>query len=115
MNSTKIVLTIKGVGVIPAFKNRKRAIQDRNTGKMRTLTEPSIKKRMDRIENAILFALYSLCATADAETQQECLKQLRIALSGLSDDSIRELPQGSWGTEYVKKGEEGAMITIEQL
>ena len=109
------MLRIRGVGHIPSFKNRKRAILDSNTGKMRTLTEPDIKKRMDRLENAIFCELYSSSQITEGETRQECLKRLRIALSGLFDDSILQIPQGSWETQRVPKGEEGAIITLEQL
>lgn len=115
MSKGKIVLNVVG-HQIPSFKNRKRAILDRNTGKMRTLTEPSVKKRMDLIENAILSELYSSVQIREGETHSECLKRLRIALSGLCDDSTKEIPQGQWETiHHVTKGKEGAIIEIEEL
>lgn len=107
-----VTLRIQGVGHIPSHKNRKRAIMDKSMGHLRTLTEPPVRERMQRIENAITFALYSLCQTNENVTHSECLKQLRTALSGLCDDSIKEVPEGSWYTEHVPQGEEGCTITI---
>jgi len=115
MSKGKIVLKVVGAGHIPAFKNRKRAILDRNTGKMRTLTEPSVKKRMDRIENLILSELYSCIQMKGQEMPSECLKQLQTVLSGLCNDSIKEIPRGSWDSIKVSKGWEGAIIEIEEL
>ena len=74
-----------------------------------------VKKRMALLEDAIVFALYSCAATIVSETPSGCLKQLRTLLSGLSDDSIREIPCGSWDVERVEKGQEGLLITIEKL
>ncbi len=108
-----ILLEIKGVGHIPSFKNRKRAIMDRSTGKMRTLTEPSVKKRMENLESAIVCELFSVSQTIENATPSECLKPLRTLLCGLSDDSIREIPCGSWDVKYVQPGEEGVTIEIE--
>lgn len=99
----------------PAFKNQKRSIMDRNTGKQRTLTPGKIKKRMDVLESAILSRLYSTAQTIEGETHSECLRRLRTVLSGLSDDSLQEIPNGSWRTEDVAKGAEGITIIIEEL
>jgi hypothetical protein len=38
-----------------------------------------------------------------------------IARCMFLDDSLAWIPQGSWSVEYVKPGEEGADITIEEL
>jgi hypothetical protein len=79
------------------------------------ITEPKVKKRMRALEDAIVSELYSLCQTTGQGTPSECLKQLRTAASGLLDDSIKELPSGSWDVRYVPIGEEGLEITIEEL
>lgn len=110
-----LVLEIKGVGHIPSFKNSKRAILDRNSGNFRTLTPGKIKKRMDKLENAILSALYSTCQTTGGATPSGCLKLWRTFLSGLRDDSVREIPSGSWDCDYVPKGQEGITIIIERI
>ena len=111
MTSTPIKLVVRS-GPVPAFKNCKRSILDRNTGLQRTLTPGPIKKRMQVLENGILSALYSSCQTTDAETALACRKQLRIALSGLSDDSLAEIPEFSFGLERVPKEREGVKIEI---
>ena len=115
MKHGNVVIQIEGIGHVIPFKNRKRAVMNRNTGKMRTLTEPSVAQWMDRAVSSIESQLYSACQTTGDVTQQECLKQLRTFLSGLSDDSLREIPEGSWKVERVPKGQEGAVITITQL
>lgn len=116
MNTTESVrLEVMGLGEVPSFKNRKIAIKDSSSGKLRTLTEPSIKERMDRMENAIVFALYSESQIREGETHSECLKRLRTYLCGLYDDSIHQIPQGEWDVVFVPKGEEGFEITIEQI
>lgn len=70
---------------------------------------------MQRLENAILFELYSASQTGASGIVSECLKPLQTLLSGLCDDSIKEIPSGSWDVEYVPKGEEGLDILIEQI
>lgn len=111
---SKIVLEIIGQQV-PAFKNSKRSILDSQTGLQRTLTPKKMKLRMDRLENAMLSALYSESQIIGNETHSECWKRLRTALCGLLDDSIREIPRGEWDVEYVAKGKEGARIEITRL
>jgi hypothetical protein len=114
MNNAVRLLAITG-DPVPSFKNTKRAILDRNTGLQRTLTPAKIKQRMDRLEKAIVFALYSCCPTASGVTDSACLKQLRTALSGLSDDSLKEIPEFSFGWRTVPKGEEGVEIIIDRI
>lgn len=70
---------------------------------------------MDQLENAIVSALYSLSQTGGAVTPSECSKQLRTVLSGLCDDSLKQIPAGAWGTEYVNREDEGLVIIIEQI
>lgn len=86
-----------------------------SAGGHRILMDKKTKVHMENLENAILFELYSSSRTTESETHSECLKQLRTVLSGLSDDSIREVPSGSWGVEYATKGNEGVAITITPL
>lgn len=100
---------------VPSFKNRKRAILDRHSGKMRTLTEPKVKKRMQLLENRIVSALYSLCQTSEHAMDLDRVKQLRTALSGLSDDSTKEIPEFSYGVQRVQSGMEGVIIYIDEI
>lgn len=110
-----VVLTIRGVGHIPSFKNAKRAILDKNTGRMRTLTQGKIKKRMDALEDAIVFALFSWFQTSGDATQRACWKPSLTHSFGPSDDSILEIPCGEWDVRYVAPGEEGVEITIQEI
>jgi hypothetical protein len=112
MNCVKV--EIRGMH-IPSFKNHKRAIIDKKTSHARTLTDPKIAKRVQRLEDAILSALYSESQIIGSETHSECWKRLRTLLSGLCDDSIREVPAGSWDVLYVQPGQEGVDITITRL
>lgn len=114
-NDKGSVTVILRVRVPPSFKNSKRAIKDRNSGKMRTLTPAKIKARMDELENAILSALYSGSQIIEGETHSECWKRLRTVLSGLSDDSIQEIPCGSWAVEFTSKENEGVTIELTLL
>lgn len=113
--TNSVTVLIVGLGHIPSFKNHKRAIKSRETGKLRTLTDPEIAKRVERLENAILSALYSGSQIRGSETHSECWKRLRTLLSGLCDDSIREVPSGSWDVQFVPAGQEGVEITITKL
>lgn len=70
---------------------------------------------MTLLENRILFALYSACQTKEGATDSECLKQLRTALCGLSDDSLKEIPEFSFGYKYVENQLAGVEITITKL
>lgn len=112
--ANRVVLEVRGLQV-PSFKNRKRSGLNRQTGKMMSYTPKNIKQRMASLEDAILQALCSACLTAESETPLECLSRLQTLLSGLSDDSIYQIPKGSFDTEWVSRGNEGVQITIEKL
>lgn len=111
----KITLNVVTGDNVPSFKNRKRTVLDRSTGNMRPLTEPSVKKRMDRLEAAIVCALFSSCQTSEFETDLACRKQLRTLLSGLCDDSLKVIPDSSFGVEHVTKEQAGVRIEIEKI
>lgn len=108
--TSSLTLSVRGIGHIPSKKNYHYPSQ---SGAL--LIDKPIKERMQHLENAILSALYSESQIVGNETHSECWKRLRTLLSGLSDDSIREIPDGSWSTKYVPKGEEGADIEIEVI
>lgn len=99
----------------PSFKNHKRSGINPNTGKHMTFTRTDIKERMNSLEEDILFALYSTGKTFGAGTEQECLKRCKMLLSGLSDDSLNEIPRASFNCEFVAEHEEGLTIIIEEL
>lgn len=105
-----ISLIVKGIGHIPSKKNHHFPRKDGGL-----LIDKKIKERMRQLENAMLSALYSKSQIIGSETHSECLSRLRMFLSKLSDDSVREIPKGSWEVEYVNPGEEGVTITIERI
>lgn len=109
-----VTLTVTGA-TVPCFKNRKRIAKNKRSGKSFLRTREDIKERMQHLENAILSELYSESQIVGSETHSECWKRLRTALSELCDDSIREIPCGSWDVEFVPKGSEGVTLVITEL
>lgn len=110
-----VKLEIKLGENIQSFKNKKRSILDSSSGKQRTLTPKKTKQHMDRIEHAIESALFLRCQTSVGVMDSGWQRQLQIVLSGLLDDSLAEIPEFSFGVEYVEKGEEGVVIEIEEI
>lgn len=113
-SSNKLTLEIVLGQAVPSFKNSKR-IRVAKNGKPIHFTEKSVKHRMQALEDSIGFALYSECHRDSDATGSACLRQLQTALSGLSDDSLNQISEFSFGVEYVKPGMEGVRIEIEQL
>jgi hypothetical protein len=112
--SAKLRLEVVLGQAIPSFKNHKRAVQ-RSDGTLKTITRKDIKKRMTELETAIVSALYSECQTIGSGTASECLRAWRIALSGLCDDSLNQVPEFSFSVEYVDEASQGVVIEIEKL
>lgn len=102
-------LLVRGLSV-PSFKNHKHSNRNGHV-----YTDPKVKARMESLENAMLCELYSASQITGNETHSECWKRLRTALSGLCDDSVREIPEGSWTVEHVPPNEEGVEIIITEL
>ena len=106
-----VVLTVRLGCHVPSKKNHHYPSAD---GK-RILIDKNIKQRMVELENAIACELFSLSAMLANGTPSECWRQLLMLLSGLSDDSIAQVPSGSWDVRYVPKGEEGVEIHITEI
>lgn len=102
-------------GTVPSHKNSKFATTSQRSGKPEIFGNPEVRQRMKVLEGAIVSALYSSSPTTGGATGSAWLKQLRTALSGLCDDSLREIPESSFGVEYVETGSEGVKIEIEEL
>lgn len=109
MNTSSVKLTVKGLSNPPSFKNHKRAIMDRKTGRMRTLTEPKVKQWMKQLEDAIVFRLISAYQMAGGATGTGCSLRFWIAMSVPYDDSFLEMPQLSVTVERSLE----TIITIE--
>lgn len=104
-NLTAVILKVVTGDHIPSFKNTKRCGH----------TPKQIKQRMMQLENRIVSNLYSWFQTQKSGTETEWLLQLRTFLSGLSDDSIKQICSGTWEARYVEPGCEGVEIEIERL
>lgn len=110
-----IKLVVKGLGNVPSFKNNKRAILDRNTGKMRTLTKPETKRWMNQCIAQFESQLLGACPIREGETAGEWARRLRTALLPLLDDSWKHMLPGDQNIRIVQAGQEGAEITIELI
>jgi len=108
-HSSKLTLTITGLGHVPSFKNGKMM----SRGKL--ITDPKKQKWMKAASASIESQLQSLFQTAEAGTQTGQSLQSWIQSSMQLDDDLAwvGVTCGSW--RRVSKGKEGAMIEIEKL
>jgi hypothetical protein len=122
ISSRSIVLNVRGIS-IPAFKNRKRAIKDKRTGKLRTLTDPKIRQRLNQItaqlRSEIILAIGSellsdLATTGNATWTGQQL-QSWIATKLPLRDSRQWMRSIHIESADCDKGQEGAEIIIEKL
>lgn len=105
------IVSIRAKGFhIPSFKNHKHSNRHGFV-----YTDRRVKKLMQDLESSILSGLYSTSQTTANETDSGCWKQLRTALSGLCDDSVREIPECSFSTKECDKGQEGVTIEIYEI
>lgn len=109
-----VVLNVTTGQNLCSFKNHKRV-----TKRGGLITDPKIKRRMQSLEDSIVSSLYSASATTIGATGLDSASQSRTALcellSGLTDDSLKQIPEFSFGVEYVPEGSEGVQITITRL
>jgi hypothetical protein len=110
-----IKLEIKLGENIQSFKNKKRSILDSKTGQQRTLTPKKTKDHMNRLEQLIVSDLLSKYQTEEPATDLECRRRLLTVSLGLCDDSLKVVPEFSFGVEYVEKGNEGVLIEVEEF
>lgn len=111
----KIVLRVERMGHVPSFKNNKRAILDRSTGKMRTLTDRKTKKWMAECIRNFELQLNLLFQINVSETLTAAKARSLIASLLPLDDSRQWIPEQHIYCREVEKGHEGATITIESL
>lgn len=104
-----IKLVVTGIGHVPSFKNNKMLTRGR------LITDPKKQKWMEKAAASIASQLNSLCPTAEPGTPTELSVRCWIVSSLPLDDSLEWIgvPCGSW--QRVKKGAEGAELTIEPL
>ena len=106
--SNPLVIEIKGIGHVPAFKNKKIIC-----GK-RLITAPKARKWMEEAQALMYSQLCSKFQTTEGETQMGPW-QLSAIQSWPLDDNFKIIPEMHIVTERVPKGEEGATIYIEKI
>lgn len=109
---SSVTLEIKGG--IPSFKNTKRAILDRKTGRMRTLTPGQIKDRMRQIEADFASELFSALQTGAGVISTAASLRSWIASVMPADDSWQDVPEITISGE-LNPSNPGATVTIERI
>lgn len=104
---------------IPSFKNSKRWITKLPNGKPLKrpflITSPGFQQWREKAVKSLESQLLSMCRIGGDGTPLERSK-LFATLSQLPvDDSVNDLPEGSWKVIRVPPGEEGCRIVIEKI
>jgi hypothetical protein len=114
MNSEQNIVRLKLPGPTPpSFKNAKRAILDRNTGHMRTMTQKDVAARKKKLEDDLLSALLSAYQTTAPATSTASSLRSWIVSSLPADDSWKFVPKIE--IEAVRSDEPYVMIEIKPL
>lgn len=107
-------LQVSNMGHIPAFKNAKRSILDKRTGRQRTLTRKDVAQWMCQCTAHFVSQLASDIPTSDGETLT--VEQLQSLIALLPhDDCWSNIPVLLLTGEKCEKGQEGATITIQEI
>jgi hypothetical protein len=107
-NIKPVVLHVRGLGPVPAFKNSKLLARGR------LLTKPAYKEWMDKCANSFVCQLYcDILTAADAILTGQQARSLIASLP--PDDNWQCIPEIHVKAELCAKGEEGATITIERI
>ena len=106
--SESLVINIRGIGHVPAFKNKKIIC-----GK-RLITAPKARKWMQNCAKAIYSKLKFLYQTEGGATSTVRWQQSAIASWPL-DDNWKVIPKITVRVRVVPKGDEGAVIKITKL
>jgi len=101
-------LEIRGLGHVPAFKNKKIIC-----GK-RLITAPKARKFMEDATQLIISQLQSRYQTTEGETSTARWQQSAI-LSWPLDDNCKVITRITVEVKKVPKGEEGATIYISKI
>jgi len=103
---------------IPSIKNCKMwitTVRGRPLKRPMLISKPEYQEWREKAVAALESQLLSACLITGEGTQQ-ALSRLSVICSQLpADDSVSDLPQGSWTVELVSPGNEGAIITLERL
>ena len=104
----ELVLIVRGLGAVPAFKNKKIIV-----GK-RLITAPKARQWMESAVSSMYSQLKSLYQTSAGATSTVPWQQSAIALLPY-DDNWKAIPQISIRVRMVEKGEEGAIIRLTRI
>lgn len=108
-NTTEsLVIVIRGIGHVPAFKNKKII-----AGK-RLITAPKARQWMELATKDMYSQLKSLFQTGDDETSTAHWQHSAIASWPL-DDNWQQIPQITVRVRKVAKGDEGAIIKLTKI
>lgn len=133
-----LTLTIRGLGVIPNFKNTKmiippslkairkaieygnlglvsQAVEDYSKKRPALITSPEMQQKMQRITAALESELRSAIQTNAGEIPTEQQRRSLTAWCVPDDDSWTRMPIIEIKAELCQPGEEGATIEIERL
>ncbi len=110
----KIELQVKGMGHVPSFKNNKRSIRLKN-GSTMIVTDQKTKKWMQRCIRSFVSQLSAPWRTTEDGTLTAPPPLSLIASSLPLDDSRQWISCLIVGDKQVRKGDEGATITVEEI
>lgn len=111
----KVVLAVRHQGPVPAFKNKKRAIMDLRSGRLRTLTEPKAKRWMEECIRSFELQFFSDIVINEGAILTAPYPHSLIASLLPQDDSRQWIPSLRVDVEEVPRGQEGAQIIIERI
>jgi hypothetical protein len=108
ISEDELVLVVKGLGAVPAFKNKKIIV-----GK-RLITAPKARQWMVSAVSNMYSQLKSLYQTSGGATSTVRWQQSATALLPY-DDNWKAIPEITVKVRMVEKGEEGAIIRLTRL
>lgn len=111
----KIVLSVKQLGHVPAFKTQKSAAINRETGHPMVVSSGKTKRWMAACIQSLESQLFCITQIGNGETPTAPSPHSSIASSLPLDDSWAWIPEQHLYAQLVKPGEEGATIIIEKL
>lgn len=103
-----LVILIRGIGHVPAFKNKKII-----AGK-RLVTAPKARQWMELATKDMYSQLKSLFQTEGDETSTEPWQRSAIASWPL-DDNWKQIPMIQVKVRQVEKGDEGAIVKLQKI
>lgn len=107
------MLTVKGLGHCPSFKNSKLIVQGKGKSRPLLITKPEYRAWMDRCVDDFESQLRSLYQTTEAGMPMARSLRCWIACVMPLDDSVHHIQTIHLQAVKTVPGEEGAVIEIE--